>query len=90
MDGVEVNNVEFHHCGFHKFCLNNTTLNHVKFLSCRDAVHFEIISDSKFQSVRFEDSMIEIEKLTDTTFHSCELKNTTLSPDQYKSYFTVE
>ena len=62
MDGVEVNNVEFHHCGFHKFCLNNTTLNHVKFLTCRDAVHFEIISDSKFQSVRFEDSMIEIEK----------------------------
>lgn len=89
MDGVEVNNVEFHHCGFHKFCLNNTTLNHVKFLSCRDAVHFEIISDSKFQSVRFEDSMIEIEKLTDTTFHSCELKDTILSPEQYKSYFRV-
>lgn len=89
MDGVEVNNVEFLYCGFYNFSLNNTTLNHVKFLSCRDTVSFEKIFDSKFQSVRFEDSVIEIKELTDSTFNSCELKDTILSPEQYKSYFRV-
>ena len=89
MDGVEVNNVEFLYCGFYNFSLNNTTLNHVNFLSCRDTVSFEKIFDSKFQSVRFEDSVIEIKELTDSTFNSCELKDTILSPEQYKSYFRV-
>lgn len=89
MDGVEVNNVEFLYCGFYNFSLNNTTLNHVNFLSCCDTVSFEKIFDSKFQSVRFEDSVIEIKELTDSTFNSCELKDTILSPEQYKSYFRV-
>ena len=85
----ELDNVVFCCCTFKNFTFQYMSLNYVKFLSCRDTVSFEKIFDSKFQSVRFEDSVIEIKELTDSTFNSCELKDTILSPEQYKSYFRV-